>query len=310
MLFSLAEPESVSASGISIDPISHDRSIFKTLSRWATAATLLMPLDAVLEKVNNIKYKIPEDSGADQQILDDIRSVMLLKIGKALLKQEKTGELEKIIVQFSEGDHNKAELFHAAALSYHKKGHKINATTWLKRYSDEISMQEIDEQTKLDLAHLTLNITGDIPAVKTMIEGISQPEIIDDRAIQQRDGISNYTTRILLNKLLNVTGQGVPITVAVPASADPDEVVFANFERKLCMMAQLSADAVLGVPLPENLEARIRPIVRYYYQNQFTDTYNHQSYKWHKLTAIASDYFKLLVDSVSAHGKTQHQRLS
>lgn len=309
MLFSLAEPESISASGVSIPVITNDRYIFKTLSRWATAAALLMPLDAVLKKVNNISYKVPGEDDADQQTLDDIRSVMLLKIGKALLKMEKAQELEKIIVLFKEGDHNKANLFHTAALGYHKSNNDIRATAWLKRYIDEISDQELDEQTRLDLAHLILNITGDIPAVKTMIEGIKQPKIIDDKDIHERNGLSNYTTRILLNKLLNVTGQGQTITVAVPAGTGTDEAIFVDFERKLCMMAQLSADAVLGLPLTENLELRIRPVIRYYYQSQFTDRYNHKSYKWHKLTGMAQDYFKFLIASVGAHGIEQTQKL-
>ncbi|MBC7389318.1 MAG: ATP-binding protein [Opitutaceae bacterium] len=309
MLFSLAEPESISATGISVPVVTHDRYIFKTMSRWATAAALLMPLDAVLEKVNNISYKMPGKDDTDQQTLDEIRSIMLLKIGKALLKHEKAEELEKIITQFKEGDHNKANLFHAAAGSYHKNINDVSATAWLKRYSDEISGQDVDEYTRLDLAHLTLNITGDIPTVKTMIEGITQPGIIDDKDIHERSGLSNYATRILLNKLLNVTGQGQSITTAVPAGTGADEAVFVDFERKLCLMAQLSADAVLGVPLPENLESRIRPVIRYYYQNQFTDRYNHKSYKWHKLTGISQDYFKFLIASVSAHGIVQTQKL-
>lgn len=246
MLFSLSEPESISATGISVPDLTHDRYIFKTLSRWAKAAAFLMPLDAILEKLDNISYKTPEADGADEQTLDEIRSMMLLRVGKVLLKQNKAEDLEKIIAQFHEGDHNKANLFHAAALNYHNNNNDLTAAAWLKRYSDEISRKEIDEHTRLDLAHLILNITGDIPAVKTMIEGINQPEIIDHNDIYERNGLSNYTIRILLNKLLNVTGQGQTITAAVPTSTDPDEAIFVDFERKLCMIAQLSADAVLG----------------------------------------------------------------
>ncbi len=65
----------------------------------------------------------------------------------------------------------------------------------------------------------------------------------------------------------------------------------------LCLLGGLLADGASGVPVADLVPGRVRPLVRFYYQNHDP---HHPS--WYQVANLRHAYFDLQVVAVAGHG--------
>lgn len=309
MLFELAEPENIQADGIMVGNEASFEEAEQLLGAWIVIAHHFRPLPQLLLRLQNIvlkgkKHRLPHEKAKA------LRLSLLEDLAQGLIEARKHADVEALLASLdlsrkSEWRLTLKILHHAIEQCRHD-----DDGPRMRYYLDKlVSICDLNTATpsvKILVADLIYKASGDLTLVRQWIAGVPQPVVTSQAWSGYDSSLQQFRPFIVLNKLLHVTGQPVAITSVVPTvQPGADEQVLVDLQQKLCLMAHLLAEGLTSGLLSGNLLQRVRPIVRFYYQ----EPDNHNTY-WFRAVQLQSAYFEFLLAAVAPAGLPALQELT
>ncbi len=308
VLFNLGHPESITKTGIEIADLRDYEMCKKTIRQWVKTATNFIECEAIISKLNNINYA-GDKHFPNYDDESELRLILLQDLADSLVDQKKWDDFDLVLEQFNTDikkeanclftmlqsavlknldieDNNRADKYLALLLTYFNKGN-------------------IQDLGRIYIADLIYKVTKKTDSIFEWIKDIPQPTNIGNDHLGYDDSLDHFAPLIKLNKLLNLSGNGVSITSAVPsADIDKDDEVLVDFERMLCLIAQILSAGLSKNELPLDVLNVIPPMVQFYYKDVSV-----RNRYWHKLTQSKGEYFKYFISSVAKLGSESLERV-
>jgi hypothetical protein len=310
ILFNLAYPDVIIERGIEITSTHRYEEIRDALEEWVYTAPNFHELDSILEILNHIHFTGDIHTYPHEENEIDLRSNLLTQLGYSLIETDRWDDLKKILQIFDINQKRERNSIFILIESTIEKCLNINdknrALEFLTLLTSLFSISNTTNIGKISLADLIYKVTGNIDLSYGLIKDLPQPiDGIKDR-MNYKDSLDLFIPLIKFNNLLNISGNGVPITSAMP-SVEPglDEELLVEFERMLCLITQIQSEGLSNLQSPTEITRRLFPIVHFYYKNKLN-----RNIFWYRLSQIKGEYFKFLIYSVSLLGKKSLTKLA
>lgn len=300
ILFSLAEPDNIAGNSISIDSGHSYLEERKLLEQWIYTASLFHEPEFILEFVENLEIQISEHSHSEESE-QSLRQRLFYSLAEALIGQHKWNEVVELLDQFNKEKHGRYYFFLTLRYCIEEClefGEKGRAQFFLELLLDRLDLKSASPRGKVLIANLIYKVTSDTLLVGDWIEGVEQPKSPSEIDLSHGDELDHFEHRIVLNKLLKLSGKQQSILDAVKSPENPEDIWIVEFERKLCLIAELLADGLLGIKDGIPILNRVKPIVQFYYRKS-----SHRERYWYNLTSKRGAYLDLLVYAVSNFGE-------
>jgi hypothetical protein len=308
-LFNLAFPEYVKEKTIEIENSNRSEASISGLIQWVGAGAYFLDIDDILEKINNIKF-----SDKKKKIMgyseEKLRLKLLAEVIQGLSEIGNWESVLRVIEEFDLSARKKEEagfFFYAldgCIIENIEQNNSARAEQFLRILLDTFSVQELRPEMRIYMADLIYKTRKDIDLAYSWIECLEQPSNIGNEIDMDRS-LEIFRPLIIFNRISHLAGKGVAINIAIPAAVEgTDEELLVDFERMLCLTAQIQSDALLGNLEIFDLEARVTPIVRFYYRKR-----SHRNNYDYKIGQVKGNYFKLLINSVEIAGKATIEKL-
>jgi hypothetical protein len=301
-LYSLAYPEIITESGIIIDDSHRYEEIRDSLEEWVYTAPYFEKTEHILSKTEKIEFSENARSNRFEEKEADLHLRLIANLGYSLIDQNKWDDLKTVLEKIGTTEpREKNTLFQIIQYAI-EQCLELNDNSRANEYLSILISQFTKENTKpigkIYIADLVFKVTRNVDETLSWIDGIEQPLNIDKNRMDYDGSLEPFIPLIKLNKLLNLSGKGVPITTAIPSAIkDSDEEVLVEFERMLCIATQILSDGILKNQLSGDVTKRVFPIIRFYYKDV-----SHRNRYWYKLTQVKGQYFDFLISAVSQHG--------
>ena len=299
-LFNLAYPEVIANSGISIGDSHRYDDIRADLEEWVYAAPYFETTEEIIAKIENIQVsKIARSDGFDER---DLNLRLITNLGYSLIEQNKWDDLDAVIrkVVVAKLD-ERSILFSLLQESIEhclRLKDNIRANEYLLLLTTNFTKDKTKSIGRVYIADLVFRVTGNVSEVLNWIIDVEQPSCVGKDSLGYDGSLDGFIPLIKLNKLLNICGEGVEITSAIPSvEKGSDEQVLVEFERMLCLITKILSDGLLSKQPFEDITKRALPIVRFYYRDV-----SHRNSYWYKITKTKGEYFNFLIAAVSEFG--------
>lgn len=309
ILFNLAFPDEISETGIEIEDNHKFDEVKETIEEWIYTAPYFMEVDKIIQTISNVNIVESEGHHFQNNKNVDLHIDLLTHLAYSLSEIEKWEELDKLIKRFDlqNIEHCNSLYFilknaiNKCIDSYDKKNSKKYLSILIKSFSKQTTLTN----RRIIIADLIFEVYEDIELAYTWIKGITQPHIADKSSLDYNDSLNKFRPLIKLNKILNISGNGVSITKAIPsAKKGTDEEILVEFERMLCLITQILSDGILNKPIYTKISILVYPIVNFYYKEV-----SHHNIYWFKLSKSRGSYFEFLIYSISRNGNESLQIL-
>jgi hypothetical protein len=301
-LFNIAYPEFVGPDSIVIENDHKSSNVISLLQEWIHSAAYFLDVDQILLRLNNIQYIEPENRGFQKMDPVKIKADLLSILCLGLIELKKWEDFNKILPLYNLNEKaNRNAVFrvlkNAVESALEEKDQK-KADQYLIALLAAFNKENTKPTGKILIADMIYKVRADIEHSYLWIEDISQPSKVGSSDIGTSNSMDLYIPLLKFNKLLNLAGKGVPIDVAIPSvQMNSDDSILVNFERKLCMIAQIVSDGLLKKNNQDDILKRVKIIARFYYTK--IDRSNKHQYKLNKVTA---EYYEILIDAVADLG--------
>jgi len=308
-LFNLAYPEIIADSGITIDDSHRYEEIRDSLEEWIYTAPYFESTENILSKIENINFSENTRSNRFEEKEADLHLRLIANLGYSLINQNKWDELKTIIEKIGTSEPNERntlfKLIQYAIEQCLELNDNIRANEYLSILISQFTKENAKPIGKIYIADLVFKVTQNVDETLSWINGIEQPLNLGKDPLGYDGSLDQFIPLIKLNKLLNLSGKGVPITSAIPSAIkDSDEEVLVEFERMLCITTQILADGILKNQISGDVMKRAFPIIRFYYKDV-----SHRNSYWYKLKQAKGQYFDFLISAVSQHGSENIESL-
>lgn len=308
-LYNLAYPEIITDSGIQIDDSHRYEEIRDSLEEWVYTSPFFETTDNILSIIEKIQFSRNIRENRFEEKESDLQLRLLSNLGYSLVDQNKWDDFnkvtEKIDATCSRGRNSLFQLIKYAIEQCLDLKDNSRANEYLSLLTTHFIKEETKPIGRIFIADLVYKVTGDLNETYSWIQEAEQPSNVGKDRLGYDDSLEAFLPLIKLNKLLNLSGNGVSITSAIPAVAKgTDEEVLVEFERMLCITTQILAEGILQTPLAGDPIKRVFPIVRFYYKE-----ISHQNSYWYKLTQAKGQYFDFLISAVSELGSEKLELL-
>jgi hypothetical protein len=305
LLFSLAEPEGIFENKIEFDETNNADEKIKELEKWFFVATNFYEYQNLFEKIKNLEIIQQKPQSAVNA--ESLRLRLLAQLSFGLIDLHKSIELVDLLDTMNLRIRtSRAYFFYIlrnAIEEFIEKKSISDATVLMKYLLKRIPYKNLSNTEKIIVANLRFNLGKDVEQLMRDLEKISQPPSPSYEQLNYRINVDLFTYRIKLNKLLHIAGIGIPAHEAVPGGPKTNDRLFIEFERKLCLIAELQADAMKSNPLLGEPMTRIAPIINFYY------TDHKRSTEWMGLQKARADYFDYLIHTIASFGPDKLKEL-
>ncbi|UUF13120.1 MULTISPECIES: hypothetical protein [Flavobacterium] len=308
-LFNLAFPDCIKEKGIEIENSNRSEASISSLTLWVAASAYFMDIEDILQKINNIQFSDKRKvAGFNEQ---QLRIKLLSTVIESLSEINNWEAVSRVISEFDLKNRKKEE---AGFFFYALDGCIVDcigqknfgqAERFLKILLDTFSIRELRPKMRIYMADLIYKTRKDIDLAYSWIEDLPQPTNVGNTDLDMNRSLEIFEPLIIFNRLSHLAGRGVAINKAIPdAAKGTDEELLVNFERMLCLTAQIQSDSAQDKLELFDLELRVRPIIRFYYKK-----WGHRNLYDYKIKQIKENYFKLLIGSVAAAGNESIDKL-
>lgn len=310
-LFDLAEPLSLLSS---IRLMSHNESS-DSLTDWVCLAPLFRTTEQIALGIANIRaerhplsqIKDPDDRAKH------IRQQLRFELGLAILKLQdgqRWAEFEQLFGQERGWEELRQSIVLSACTLSPLSPYAAEQIPALRAASMAAGASE---WARLVVGELMLRHAYPVEDVRQLIYGIGQPHLhLDDVQAEGFRDLRAFWKRIRLNRLLSALGQSIDPSVAVPPPDDERYTGVALFERNLVLVANVWGKAIGGRPQdPGVILDQLRPALRVYYGGESRHLGGSEDHwtHWYSYINAAAEYFKLVIQAVSAHGPSAVEQL-
>lgn len=307
-LFNLAFPDFIKEKTIEIENSNRSDESISRVIQWADVAPNFTDIEYILKKINNIKFSENKRIvGYNEQ---ELRIKLLSTVIGSLAEVGSWDSVNLVIAEFDLKDKKKQEAgfffyaLHACIEQCIYQNDYGQAERFLRILLDNFSIVALSSTIRIYMADLVYKTRKDIDLAYSWIEGLPQPTNVGND-LGMDGSLDIFEPLIIFNKLSHLAGRGVTINEAIPeASKGTDEELLVNFERMLCLNAQLQSDAIRGTLEIFGLTARVTPIIRFYYRKR-----SHRNKYDYKIGQTKKNYFNLLINSLEMAGNDSIDKL-
>lgn len=308
-IFELAEPHDILTGSVPIEYEQRDNG--DLLDAWVGAAINFRPIDQVIGSIQRVRQSEDPFGRTDpEEATKDLRNWLLLRAGLILLNHEKWEDLTILEKELEKGDDDSLEWwFWLQVHSWRhcsKKGDKCRAKDFFEKAQKGTNQSDLTPEALVAVAECVYRILGDEQQARELLKDIPQPELKRD-AYPSGSKLQPFLQRFRLNRLLYALGDQKPITEIVPDASDPHDEGLVYFERSLCIIARIWAEAWRGRLFePSELIREADPILRLF-NRSWKETNDWLS--WYKAKEARGEYYTLLVQAVCKHSVEAAQEL-
>jgi AAA domain len=301
-VFELAEPLDLLAAGVPIERDPQDEK-GTLLEAWIEAAVYFRSVDKVIETIRKTYRKADPFERIDDEIATrSLQNRLLFHAGLALLIEQRWEELSEVAKSFNI-DHIE-DLQWWFCLKVHAwrdraaAGDKTQATHFLEKTLN-VSVSALTPEELLAATEGVYRLLQDAEGARALLQYVPQPNLQTD-ILRSDTGLHPFLQRFRLNRLLYVLGDQRPPTEIVSDSSMPQEQGLVYFERALCVVAHIWAEAWRGRKLDgATIKHEIFPLLRLFNRSwQETQDWTN----WHSVQSVRGEFYELLVDTVAQHG--------
>ena len=302
-VFELAEPLDLLASHPSIEDDPHDKNI-PLLEAWAESSVHFRELDKIIETIRKICRGTDRFKRMDAETATrSLQNQMLFHVGFSLLNEERWEDLATTGRSFDTKDAEDLKWWFW--LNVHTWRDRINAGDQ-RRAQDiledaikKIGDWDIDSDMRVALADGIYRILKDDEQTRKWLQDVAQPELMTD-AVSTDAGLNPFLQRFLFNRLLHALGDQQSPSEIVLDSEEPRHQGIVEFERAICVIAHIWAEAWLNQRLGiSTIKEKVLPILRIFNWS-FHETLRWTS--WYVAEGARGEFYTLLVDAVARHG--------
>jgi hypothetical protein len=296
ILYTLAEPDEIVNGAITVQAGTDHSNTNDELEEWASAAVFFEGIDTIISTIRRTTITgemglIPKNDTGDK-----LKQRLFYYSATSLLRLERFEDFDKVLAELDPADAYQAHMIvmlYSSALR-NTRGSDLHGK-YLDRMTSQFSPESTANRQRIKIAQLLLTSTGDKDLAKKWLDGVPQPDS-NKIEISDRYEISSFRERIDLNTLLNMTDQGISPEKAVPIPSNSSDGNLLEFERMLCRIAQIHANALRDQPPGETLR-QIKPIIEFYYQKRRQNDINKYT-----ISRLRKGYFEYLINSVQRFG--------
>lgn len=308
-LYNLAYPEIVTDSGILIDDSHRYEEIRDSLEEWVYTSPLFETTDNIFSIIDRIQFSDSIRENRFKENESDLKLRLLSNLGYSLVDQNKWDDFnrvtDKIDSTSSRGRNSFFQLIKYAIEQCLNLKDNSRANEYLSLLTSHFTKKKTKPIGKIFMADLVYKVTRDLNETYSWIKAVEQPSNVGKDRLGYDNSLDAFLPLIKLNKLLNLSGNGVSVTSAIPSvEKGTDEEVIVEFERMLCITTQILAEGILQTSMYGDTIKRVFPIVRFYYKE-----ISHRNSYWYKLTQAKGQYFDFLISAVSELGSEKLELL-
>jgi hypothetical protein len=306
-VFALAEPLDLLDTHSPIEQNPQDEK-GEMLATWAEAAIHFQSIDKIIETIRKIKAIRKIRLGVrrfewidDEAVTRSFQNRLLYYVGRALLTEQRWEELSKIAKSFN--INHMEDLQQWFWLQVHAwqdcatARDKTRAVHFLEK-ALEVSVSGLTHGALLASAEGVYRLLEDRAGAQELLQYVPQPNL-RTQVLSSEAGLHPFLQRFRLNRLLYALGdQRLPSEI-IPDPSQPEEQGIVYFERALCVVARIWAEAWRSRQLDgATIKFEVFPLLRLFNQSwQETHWTN-----WHAIQSARGEFYELLVDAVAQHG--------
>lgn len=308
-VFELAEPLDLLTGPTPVEDDPQDEK-GTLLEEWAKAAVHFRDLDRIIKTIHQVR------KGADRYKREDVEKAtellqnrMLFHAGLELLNLEKGEDLSKILNAFKLDNEDAFDWWfwlHVNASRYCAgRGDKKRAQLFLKEVLDKVKTRALDPEAQVALVEGLYRILDKKEACKRF-QNTPQPRL-QTGVYYSAAGLQPFLQRFRYTRLLYTFGSQQSPSHLVPEPDEPRHIGIVYFERALCVIAHIWAEAWRGQRMDSHtIMQEISPLLHLFNRN-WQETRDWTS--WHVVQSSRGEFYKLLVDAVAQHGSKAVQAL-
>ncbi len=273
------------------------------LAAWAKAASQFRDVKQIIATIRQLRRQQDEYRRNDaESITQLLQSDLLFALGSALLEQQRWDEFSLVNAAFLlDRKVDQQRWFwlqlHTVATSMANKDLE-RARTLLEDVTRKAQTLRLGSQARVAIAESAYRVLGDLDQARTWIENLPQPALVS--VIQSDLGLQPFLQRFRLNRLLSTLGSQRSPTEIVPDAQEKSHQGMVYFERAICVLARLWAEAWQGRKLDGvTFVNEARPILQFFYWNRNT---NHQWSSWYIVEGARAEFFTMLIHAAAEHG--------
>jgi hypothetical protein len=238
-LYNLAYPEIITDSGIIIDDSHRYEEIRGSLEEWIYTAPFFESTENIFSIIDKIQFSDSIRENRFEEKGSDLQLRLLSNLGYSLVDQNKWDDFnrvtEKIVPTSSRGRNSLFKLIKYAIEQCLDLKDNSRANEYLSLLTSHFTKEKTKPIGKIFIGDLVYKVTRDLNETYSSIKEVEQPSNVGKDRLGYDDSLDAFLPLIKLNKLLNLSGNGVSITSAIPSVAKgTDEEVIVEFERMLC----------------------------------------------------------------------------
>lgn len=302
-IFELSEPLDILSGSQEVRE--YHREDDELLITWAEVAVYFRDIKSIIAAIRHVRVSRDDRRDEDpEQLTQSLQNYLLLRAGLALLDEAKWDELQQVIAEFdlqnphhqrywlslhihiwekcsADGDHEKARQFLGTVL----------------QRADEL---HIEDDVRTRIAEAIYHILSDQEEAWRWFVQVSEPEL-QTNIYHTESGINPFMKRFRYFRLRYLFGERREHYLLIPNAAEPRNQGIVFFERSLCVIAKIWADAWRQVHYtPTEIDREIFPLLRL-----FNRDWRDKQYwsLWFLICSSRGEFYGLLIRAVAAHGQ-------
>jgi hypothetical protein len=301
-VFALAEPLDLLAAH---SPMAYDPQDEKgeLLENWAEAAIHFRSVDSIIDTIRKIRREADRFArGDDEAATRSFQNRLLYKVGLALLTEQRWEELSKIAKLFNINHMEDLQWWFWCQVHAWKDcasvGDTIQAVHFLEQ-ALEASVSGLTHDALLASAEGVYWLLEDKEGAQELLQYVPQPNLRTE-LLSSESGLHPFLQRFRLNRLLYALGdQRLPAEI-IPDPSQLREQGIVYFERALCVIARIWAEAWCGRKLDgATIKLEVAPLLRLF-NKSWQETRDWTN--WYTAQNARSEFYELLIDAVAQHG--------
>jgi hypothetical protein len=301
-VFELAEPFHLFAAH---SPSEHDPQDKQgdLLEAWAEAAVHFRSVDEIIETIRKLHRKADLNARIDDEAATrSLQNRLLFHAGLALLTEQRWEELSKIRKSFNT-DHveDLQWWFWIQVRTWRDRaavGDKAQATPFLEEALN-VRVAGLNPEALLAAAEGVYRLLADEEGARALLQYVPQPNLRTDFFLST-SGLQPFLQRFRLNRLLHILGeQRLPAEI-IPDSPEPREQGMVYFERALCVVARIWAEAWRNRKLAwATMQHEVFSLLRLFNRSRH-ETQDWTN--WYTAQSARGEFYELLINAVAQHG--------
>ncbi len=303
-MFRLAEPLDILAAAAPIEDDPQEEKV-KVLRAWAAAAAHFRDVEDVIGIIRKLRLAPSRFSQEDEETSTHrLRNQLLFNVGLELLDEHRWGDLATLSAELSTDDMDdflwwfwlQAHAWQDCLVARDE----ARARYFLEETLTRVCDFDLGPEERVALAEGAFRILRDEDETRRWLRDVPQPELRTDVLTSHNSGLKPFLQRFRLNRLLYALGDQRSPAEIIPDPSNPNEQGMAYFERALCALARIWAEAWRGQQ-PEGSEVVYKaiPILRLF-NRDWRETRDWAS--WYVAQGARAQFYELLVDASAQHG--------